>query len=527
MKPKQILTVLLAAVMILSLFAACSGNNGGGGDSGNTDGSNAAPTPSGAGSVHDGSGGGDELETVNMFGFQYTSYSVGPGTVTEQVEKAINEITEREIGVHVNFTWTPLGDYTTQLTLAISNKEPIDLAHYWYRGNITAMYANGAAMDITDLIDEYAPDAKALVDWTLKLAVFDGKLYGVPAYRQLATTNYAIFRIDDLEEAGVYELAKNMTTWTELEQVLEAIKAAGTTYGLGTAAHSPTIISPGIHMAGDRFSDIQVRETLSDTLGFVYAENGKVFQLWKAEGATGGPKLVADWYEKGYIYPESAYSQDQNKTLLGMNTYAGMLVGSEYGAEANYKASTGTDCLCVPLYSAPTTGAGAKGMGAFVPASATNPTGALKLLNLMWTNKELINLYTWGIEGVTYEVADGVARYPDGVDNSNCGYHLPDYMIGNQFLVLPWDGSPSNFRDLALAYEKSAPISDYVGFAADITSIESLYASLNSVYAEYHGVLCCGLYSDAMYDEYMQKLDAAGIDEYVALYQTQLDEFMA
>lgn len=40
----------------------------------------------------------------------------------DEVEAAINQITEKEIGVHVNFNWVNGADYATQLSLANAQK---------------------------------------------------------------------------------------------------------------------------------------------------------------------------------------------------------------------------------------------------------------------------------------------------------------------------------------------------------------------------------------------------------------------
>ena len=38
--------------------------------------------------------------------------------------------------------------------------------------------------------------------------------------------------------------------------------------------------------------------------------------------------------------------------------------------------------------------------------------------------------------------------------------------------------------------------------------------------------MCGGFYTDDLYQEYLQKLKDAGIDEYIALYQDSIDKFM-
>lgn len=101
-----------------------------------------------------------------------------------------------------------------------------------------------------------------------------------------------------------------------------------------------------------------------------------------------------------------------------------------------------------------------------------------------------------------------------------CGYKSQ-----NSFLCLPWSGAPVDFRQKAQEVFENAPTSNYLGLTVNTSENESLIAAISSVNDEFHGQMCGGFYSDELYQEYLDKLEAAGIDEYVALYQKAMDEF--
>lgn len=47
-----------------------------------------------------------------------------------------------------------------------------------------------------------------------------------------------------------------------------------------------------------------------------------------------------------------------------------------------------------------------------IPNSAKEPEAAMAFLNLMFTDKDLSNILTWGIEGRDYVVVDGEILHP-------------------------------------------------------------------------------------------------------------------
>lgn len=173
---KKFLAILLTLMLVLTLFSACASEE----PAPDTGGNDAVGNNVNGNEETDGGddGGEEEIVELEFWGQMWVEFSEAGGRA---VEKAINEITEREIGVHINFNWIKSSDYANQITLAIANSEQIDLASYVYGLKLPVVYANGLAMDITDYVDEYAAETKEMMGWVLDLAKFDGKLYGVPS----------------------------------------------------------------------------------------------------------------------------------------------------------------------------------------------------------------------------------------------------------------------------------------------------------------------------------------------------------
>ena len=169
---KRFISMLLSISMLAILFAGCgttseeaSPEKTGGGDASSAD------TSDEDGNVS------DEITEINYWAWEAGDGTAGSNSLGTEVEAAINEIAEKEIGVHVNFNWINGADYATQLSLAILNGEQIDIADYYYSGagTFSQLYSSSSIMDITDLAAEYAPDAlETIGDTVLAGVTMDG-----------------------------------------------------------------------------------------------------------------------------------------------------------------------------------------------------------------------------------------------------------------------------------------------------------------------------------------------------------------
>lgn len=473
----------------------------------------------------------DEIVEINYLTWEAGDGVAGSNRLGKEVEAAINEITEREIGVHVNFTWVNAADYGTQISLALLNREQYDVADYYswpLPSSFPQLYANNSMTDITELAAEYAPETLEMMGADLlKGTTVDGKLYGIPAYRVQNTNFYIIMRKDVLADLNLVEQAENMKTWADFEAIMAAVKDSGFTgYPAGGGGGFGMTSNNGCIYQGDNIiGDSVIFDPLSDTFfAIAIDENGKVVNQVAMEESKNQFQMFKRWMDAGYMYPDSAFDSTGAKELFNQGVLFSVFVTGEFGVEKSWKASSGYDCLCYMVGGSPLNTSAAQKFGVFIPTTCKEPEAAMKWINLLYTNAEVMNLITWGIEGKSYEVVDGVAHYIGDANAKTSGYHNNDYKIGNSFLCLPWDND-ANFREAALEHFRSAPISPYFGLNVDLSAHSDLVSAISAVAAEFHGQMCGGFYSDELYQEYLDKLTAAGIDEYIALFQKAIDDF--
>ena len=544
MKCKKLLSMLLTGAMAASLLAGCGGNpeseaqpsgqsqNGqeasGGGEEGGQDSSG------NEGNAAAGSGEMTEITVVLRT----------LGTVDESasaaVEEAVNEITQSRINVAVDLMWIDSAKYETQVPMMITGSEKMDLMMFTPNPSTTynTLMAQNQIMDITDYLDEYGPEIKnTLGDELLAATSKDGRVYGVGNYGPLTFKAMLLVRRDLADAAGVTQDLENAATWTEVK---DAIKAISDQSGLGLVnadVNGSVLMANPALCSGENFSDGYVYDNLGDSSNMFMAnkETGKVECMYFDEDVKEVLRRTYDWYHEGLVYKDAAMSQDFGATLLKNGVGCGMMTTTEVGGEQTSIATTGYDMIVLnPVdesASMITTGNLTK-FGFCVPVTALEPEAAIKFLNLLYTaDSGLGDLLSWGIEGRDYVInEDGLADYPEGVTAETVQYHIADFLYGNRLNITPWAGNEPNVREIQKEANEAAEVSPYLGFNVDNTGLESTLTACINVFEKYKTTVLSGSTTqdfDTYYQEFLDELTANGIDELVAAYQAQLDEWLA
>ena len=235
-----------------------------------------------------------------------------------------------------------------------------------------------------------------------------------------------------------------------------------------------------------------------------------------------------DWMDRGFLWPDSLFSEELlPDNLVKQNAVFAIFQPSEMGVESAKTASCGYEMVCTPIKQIAVTSANVQKFGVCVPAVSDEPEAAVRFLNLWYTDSRIANLLAWGEEGTDYIVRDGEASYPEGVEAATVGFHSHDFLAGNQFLVTPWSGSGADMRERAKADLLSAPVSAYLGFTFDSAEYSTLIAGLTSVNEEFEQPLKSGGYTPELLQDFLAKLEQAGLRGYLSAYQTQLDAWLS
>ncbi len=522
-KYKQEKRKIFIAVLgiILTVFAACN--------------SEAGPQTALQGNTQTNSGSaalGNGWEDMAEITVVYPSMGPLPPGLSA-VEDEINIITEEKLNVHVNLIMIESGSYDQQVGLMMSSGETVDLLMTMPSGasTYTNMQMQGQLSDITNLLEDYGTPVLELLGDLVLGTTINGKIYGVTGYRNLACSAYLVMRTDVLEDLGLLEKAQNMTSLSEYEAILEAVKTSERwSYLAPLVSTNPgeCMAQESDYLGHNNFKDMSCYDPLGDRNRLISinpeGSDSTVCINYETEEYKKMYEIMRVWYEKGYVYKDSATTTDMGQTLVKADAAFSFFSNSELGIEAAKSAACGMEMICVKIIDQPiTTGSCTKFVWA-VPSAAKEPEASIAFLSLMFTNEQICNLMAWGIEGVDYEVVNGIAKYIDG--NETPAYHTNDFICGNQFLILPWDGMDKDIRKQSLEAMKNSKVSKYLGFSCDTSSVSTEMAAVINAIDQYRPQIETGMANENVYQEFLKKLRDSGVDKIIRCYQEQLDEWL-
>jgi putative aldouronate transport system substrate-binding protein len=503
-------TLLILASMLLSACGAVASTQASATESAATQ-AGSAPTAS------------PVSEPPVQIDFAFLSFNKIPeADALASVEEAINAITVPKINATVKLHPYGIPDYFQQVTLTLQSGEGLDV--YSSLGDLPQRVANNEFVDISSMIDQDAPEAKALVgNAFLKTTTLNGKFYGIPAYKGVALAPDLVYRADIMKEIGVDPASiKSVNDLTDVfakvkekyPDMVPLVPVQTGTVGLITTLY-------GIDFLGDSYLT---------PVAILDGKNTKVVDFYETQTFKDLVSLAHDWYTKGYILKDAATTTSSSIEL--MSAGKGFAYIAAYGgndAWAQISAQTGKDIKMVRLGQPYLSTSSVNALTWGVSAISKHPDAALKFINLLFTDKDVINLVIYGIEGRDYVKVDADhVKYPDGQDASTVPYtaQLSCGVVGNQFIQYAMQGTNMADLQLMLDENKNSAISPAMGFTFDSTSVANEYSAVTNVIGQYLPGLITGSMDPAEIPNFIDKLKAAGMDKIVEAKQQQLDQWL-
>lgn len=233
---------------------------------------------------------------------------------------------------------------------------------------------------------------------------------------------------------------------------------------------------------------------------------------------------------------QNMMSTDTNRYVYSFSNGTG---SSEYLTEF-LSQSYGFDVVSIQLsdYYAPAAYA-AGGDG--VAIMCEHPEEALKVIECMniERGKEIYNTVVYGIEGTHWEFVDKEANTINtfGYDGPQRGsdylYSAHKWTMGNTFNAYLNQGCSEETTEIAKEINESPTTihSALAGISYDVTGISTQLEQITAIYTEYQQTLLNGSKGQdgwrAYYDEYVEKLQKAGLEEVLTEIQKQVDAFLA
>lgn len=440
--------------------------------------------------------------------YQIDWYYISPNTQTDigTVEEAVNEYLKDKLNVTLKlngFSWNP---YEEKMKVMIAGGEKFDIC-FTSAGvlNYKMNVLRNAFLPINDLMDQYAPKTKGMLDENfLKGSQIAGKNYAIPALKDSGHNYGFLYRKDLAEKYNLVSALQGIKSFEELEPIFKVIKA-----------NEPDII-PFDCSPGHSITTCLDFDMIAFPGGF-YPDtiDNKVVNVVETPEYANAVKLVNKYYQEGFIGNLNAEKSNYFINIEQLKP----------GKDKEISSAKPYEYVQVDL--TPPRMMSCDTMGSMLAISSTskNPKRVMRFLELLNTDPYLNNLIVYGIEGKHYRKVS-----EDKIEvNKNGGYTYASYqwMFGNTFLnYLTTKDDPEKKKKM-WSYNKIVKPSKVLGFHFDIEPVKSQVAACDNVRIEYIKTLEKGsVDADIMLPKFIEKLKKAGADQITDEIKKQHDQWL-
>ena len=435
------------------------------------------------------------------------------------VSDAVSQLVWQEIGVQVELipvlysTASSGQDQLRQSELNLLEKQGIEF------DILPSILQSGSFLPLDDLMEQYGQNIVELVgEERLDLMRQDGILYGLPSVSDYVSSLGLTMREDIVEK---YQI--DLSSLKTLEDIDEMFAYV--------SAREPDLDMVSGYRTRNGFIS-RLKATRIDVEPFCSrsALDPQVLENYYAsEEYEQIVSLFYQWQQSGYI-PDNLFFQDLNaSSLVKGGTLFSYFSAYKPNIEYEESLSCGRDMVSIPLME-PMVTASSLAITAHwgINSNCEDPQKAMQLLDLLYTDADLINLLSYGIENVHYVIQpDGTIAYPDGVTAENSGYqNTQSWLLPNQYPSLVWSGNDPNLWEKVKEYNEAARYSDTIAFAPDLSDCADELTEIQEVLDTYTDGLESGQLDPSIYlPQMLEEMDAAGEKKVLEILQDQFDDW--
>ena len=455
----------------------------------------------------------------------------GPGKGTERVAEEMSKITMEKLGVKVELHILDMASYAQQMNLMLASGEQVDLFNCVSVGFMPCVNKEY----LLDLEEDglLATYGQGIID-TFRASELNGcrvggTLYGTPVKKDDAGGKFGIsIPTMYLDAIGVdwqsmYANPDDEIIYTDFEFIEDVLgklhaqypdKTTFYTDPGSTVAQCLVIDAPGdqFGVMCDPVNSLEVTDLFSSQ---IYYDLCARFYRWNQNG----------WFSNDAITETNSTT-----TMVKAGSLCAYKTATKPGIRQQESNLCGTPVAIFQL------GQDFKASNTYstmpwaINPNTEDPIAAMQVLNLLYTDPDLATLICWGQEGTEWvSTDDGHITFPEGVDAQNSEYYYNvNWEMPNQFIARVWEGDSLDIWTRMQNWNDNALASKAMGFTFDNTEMSTEYTALTNVYNEYHKQLELGFVNpDEGIPEFVERLKAAGLDEYIAFKQEQVNAWAA
>ncbi|MEK0312531.1 ABC transporter substrate-binding protein [Cohnella sp. 56] len=524
MKKKPVSMALsLATVLALSL-SACgnSANNNQSSPSASASPSSEASASSGTDASPSASENGTDPSKLEPYKIVMV-YPGGEPKDLKMVQDAMSKYLTEKINATIELKPIDWGAWNDKTNLMFTSGDKFDVifAASWLQFNANA--SKGQYLQLDDLIEKFGQGAKDTLgkDW-LQGSQINGHSFALPTLKEFAGSTSMLFRKDLVDKYKI-DLS-TVNSMDDLTPIFKTIKD-------NEPGVTPLVQTNGLNLPG--LVTGYSLDFLGDSLGVLDPSSGdlKVTNLWENEKYVAAVKKMYEWNKAGYVNKDAAnINDDQLYNMIKAGKGFSFAVTGKPGKDAEMTTQLGVNLVQKDIGKPQTTTNEATGAMLAISRTSADPERAMMFLNLLYTDKTLLNMLDFGLEGTHYvKKSDTIIDFPEGITSQTSGYNPgAAWMFGNQMNTYLWTNEDPNKWEKFKEFNDSSVKSPALGFVWDSTNVKNEVAADTNVRSEFEAALQTGTIDPDKYlPQFVKKMKDAGLDKIIAEKQKQLDAWAA
>ena len=422
----------------------------------------------------------------------------------------VNAYIEPKIGAKVDVEVIGWGDWDTRRNIILTSNEPFDII-FGNDGTFLNDITLGALLDIRPYVDKAAALKKLIPADYFRACTVNGKLYGIPTYKDSSMTQYFVWDKAMLDKYGITDYEK-INSLADAYPVLEKITQ-------GEKKPSFPLPYTGVYQIFSLYDSIGLG---SIGVGVRYDDkSGKVQNLFEAKDIRDQLQIIRKMYQNGIINKDAFTAREVPAPGTICNIAWGWPLAAKtvWGPQRNSEAVVSQFCPTLLMNNT------VQGSINSVSVNSKYPDKAVALLQLINTDSKLRDMFYFGEEGVNFNYVDknGSKR----VEKINNDWTMAGYTQATFFNVSQLASDTVNqWDEVKMLNEKAAP-SVMLGFQLDTSKFETELANCRQVYESNKSELLTGARdTDTALNDMIKQLKAAGIDTIIAECQKQVNAFL-
>lgn len=443
----------------------------------------------------------------------------------DEVSEEISNVTADELNIDLSINYIPWSDYINKIRLKGISGEEFDICMN-FSSELAGNIARKQCIPLNDLLDKYGRDLKRQIPQNLWDSVtVNGNIYGVPAvYAMTEMGRSLLIRKDLREKYGLPEITDLATMEIFLDTIARKEKDM-----------IPILASSLDIIACDReFLGHELYRLGGDSFKYMYIDldNGE----YKVENYFRTPVFKRIWKENIKAYQRGWFERDIlsdiSRDYKFVTGKAAAMSGDLYNIvdrQNQLKNQVPEAEVELAVFNKDGKWITSNPVNNYAMLSSTgkHPERAVMFLNWLRKSQDNYDLMMLGIKGKTYNLVDGQAQVPEGVDPKERYNPTPWFTMHFPY-NRTWTTDPEEYKKALDFWEKLKPVNSPLStFAYTSENVKAESLAVEKLIDEIGRPLYSGMISsEAEYQNFLEEMDKAGMELILKDTQAQIDRHL-